>query len=67
MGEDGRDYYERWLDALEQVLLEQRIVSEAELGERVGGIAHEWDHDHDGHGHDHHDHHDHRDHEGKGP
>jgi len=51
-GEDGRDYYERWLDALEHVLLEQRVVSEGELGERAAGIAHDWAHDHD-HGHEH--------------
>jgi nitrile hydratase accessory protein len=54
--EDGGDYYERWLDALQHVLLEQKIVSEAELAERAGRIAHAWAHDHE-HDHDHdHDH-----------
>ena len=51
VGEDGRDYYERWLDALQQVLIDQEIVSEAELGERTADIAHAWDHDHDDHHH----------------
>jgi len=55
-GYDGGDYYERWLDALEQVLVEQQIVSEAEIGKRAAVIAHDWAHDHDHehhHGHDH--------------
>jgi nitrile hydratase accessory protein len=50
-GEDGGAYYERWLDALQQVLIEQELVSEAELGERTADIAHAWDHDHDDHHH----------------
>jgi len=58
-GADGGDYYERWLDALQRVLVEQEIVSEAELGQRTAEIAHVWDHDHDHH--DHHNRHDHAD------
>ena len=53
-GEDGSGYYERWLDALQHVLVEREIVSQAEIGERSAEIAHAWAHDH---GHDHpHDH-----------
>lgn len=55
VGEDGGDYYERWLDALQQVLIEQEIVSAAELEERAADVAHAWEHDH-GHDHDHHEH-----------
>ncbi len=49
---DGVDYYERWLDALQHVLVEQTILSEAEIGVRSADIAHAWAHDHD-HAHDH--------------
>jgi nitrile hydratase accessory protein len=59
-GEDGSGYYERWLDALQHVLVEREIVSQAEIGERAAEIAHAWAHDH-GHGHDHHHDHDHPD------
>ena len=45
--ESGADYYERWLDALEQVLDEHGIVSAGELDDRAAEIAHAWDHDHD--------------------
>ena len=48
-GEDGAEYYERWLTALEQVLVEERIVSTAEIGERAAVIAHERAHDHEHH------------------
>ncbi len=51
-GEDGGDYYLRWLEALQQLLVEQKIVSEAEIAERAAGIAHQWAHDHE-HGHTH--------------
>ncbi len=51
-GQDGGDYYERWLDALQQVLVDRSIVSVAEVGERSAEIAHAWEHDH-GHHHDH--------------
>src|SRR6185295_3597314 len=44
---DGRAYYEHWLDALQRVVLEQGVVSEAELDARAVAIAHEWAHDHD--------------------
>ncbi len=52
VGEDGVDYYERWLDALQCLLVEQEILSEAEIGERSYDVAHSWAHDHD-HGRDH--------------
>jgi nitrile hydratase accessory protein len=45
--EDGGGYYEHWLDALQHALLEQGVVSAAELDARVDAIAHEWAHDHD--------------------
>jgi nitrile hydratase accessory protein len=48
--EDGTAYYERWLSALEELLIEQRIVSTAEIGQRATVIAHERAHDHE---HDH--------------
>jgi nitrile hydratase accessory protein len=53
-GEDGGAYYERWLEALERLLVEQRIVSAAEIDGRAAEIEHAWAHDHDhDHGHDH--------------
>ncbi len=52
VGEDD-GYYERWLDALEQVLLDQQIVSAAELDARATIIAHARDNDHDHHDHTH--------------
>jgi len=45
-GEPASAYYACWLDALERVLLEQRIVSAAELEARCASIAHDWAHDH---------------------
>jgi len=45
--EDGQGYYQHWLDALQQRLLEEGVVSEAELDARADAIAHEWAHDHD--------------------
>ena len=45
-GEDGADYYERWLTALEEVLVEQQIVSAEEIRRRAAAIAHERAHDH---------------------
>jgi nitrile hydratase accessory protein len=45
--EDGGAYYEYWLDALQHVLLDQGVVSAAELDARAVVIAHEWAHDHD--------------------
>jgi nitrile hydratase accessory protein len=45
--EDGGAYYEHWLGALQHVLLEQGVVSTAELDARAAAIAHEWAHDHD--------------------
>lgn len=52
--EDGGGYYERWLDALQNLLVEQELVSAAEIGERSTEISHAWAHDH-GHNHDHND------------
>jgi nitrile hydratase accessory protein len=49
---DGGGYYAHWLDALQHVLREQRLVAPAEIGERAAAIAHAWAHDHD-HEHDH--------------
>jgi len=54
-GAGAAAYYECWLRALEQVLLEHELVSAAELEERSTSIAHDWAHDHDHehlHGHD---------------
>jgi nitrile hydratase accessory protein len=45
--ESGGAYYEHWLDALQRVLLEQGVLSAAELDARAAAIAHEWAHDHD--------------------
>jgi nitrile hydratase accessory protein len=45
-------YYECWLRALEQVLLELELVSGAELEQRAAAIEHDWAHDHE-HLHDH--------------
>ena len=44
-GEGG--YYEHWLDALQDVLLDCGLVSAGELAERAAEIAHDWAHDHD--------------------
>jgi hypothetical protein len=46
-GPDDTGYYGRWLAALEELLLEHRVVSAAELDERAAVIAHAWAHDHD--------------------
>ena len=45
---DGEAYYAHWLDALQRVLLEDGVVSDAELDERAAAIAAAWAHDHDG-------------------
>lgn len=42
-------YYERWLEALEDVLVQRELVSRLELEARAAEIAHAWDHDHDHH------------------
>ena len=47
VAEENSGYYERWLAALEQVLLEEGVVSADELDARAAAIAHEWAHDHD--------------------
>lgn len=44
-------YYERWLAALERVLLERRLLSDEEIEARMERIADEEAHEHD---HDHH-------------
>ncbi len=55
--DDGSRYYERWLASLEDVLLEQGVLSAAELDARASELAasdeHEHDHDHGDHGHHH--------------
>jgi nitrile hydratase accessory protein len=58
-GEDEWSYYERWLAALERLLLDGGLVTEQELAARTAAVehavAHEHDHEHGhGHGHDHH-------------
>ncbi|NKB67680.1 MAG: nitrile hydratase accessory protein [Candidatus Latescibacteria bacterium] len=57
---DGSDsvYYERWLQALEKLLLERGLVDRAELEARIEQVAHQVEHEHShehghGHGHDH--------------
>lgn len=54
----GDTYYEHWLDALEQQLLECGLASPALLAERKGEIrrAHEHANDHHHHDHPHDDH-----------
>jgi nitrile hydratase accessory protein len=44
-GDDG--YYACWLRALERVLLDEEIVSAAEIESRSAAVAHERAHDHD--------------------
>ena len=44
---EAEGYYEHWLDALQQLLLEEGVVSEPELDARAATIANEWAHDHD--------------------
>jgi nitrile hydratase accessory protein len=56
-------YYERWLAALETLILSRGLLTPEELEARVAEQAlhdaHDHDHDHD---HDHHHHHHHHDH-----
>lgn len=40
-------YYERWHDALEQLLVESGAVTADEIGRAADAIAHERAHDHD--------------------
>jgi nitrile hydratase accessory protein len=65
---EGWSYYERWLAALERLVVERGLVAPAELDTRTAEIAHavahehddhdhHHDHDHHGHHHDHHHHH----------
>jgi nitrile hydratase accessory protein len=44
--DDGEGYYERWLDALQYVLEQQRILSPAEIASRAAAIADAWADDH---------------------
>ena len=55
-GDAPWSYYERWLASLERLLLDEGLVSAAELAERTAAVAHEAEHEHDGHDHHHHDH-----------
>jgi nitrile hydratase accessory protein len=54
-------YYERWLAALERLVVERSLVTSDELEARTAEIAHatahEHDHDHDHDRHHHHHHH----------
>ena len=43
-------YYQRWLQALEKLVLERGLVDEAELTAKIDQVAHEDDH---GHAHHH--------------
>ena len=44
-------YYDRWLDALERLVVELDLVRVAELSRRVEHLAHKDAHAHDDHGH----------------
>jgi len=44
--DEGYRYYERWLTALEQTLLAERIVEPASLVAARDAIARDWEHDH---------------------
>ena len=48
-------YYERWLAALEHVLLADGLLDEAEIAARMAALE-----EHDEHEHDHHHHHHHQ-------
>lgn len=50
---DEWDYYARWLAALEQLLLEQRLLSADELAAERARLAHVAAHEHDAHDHGH--------------
>ena len=48
-------YYVRWLQALEQLILEEGLATPAELKRKCGAVQREDDHGHDhDHDHDHH-------------
>ncbi len=47
-------YYDRWLAALERLVVELDLVGADELTEHAERLAHEDAHDHDHDGHDHH-------------
>ena len=56
-------YYERWLDSLERLLVDDRLLTPAEIEARVALLALQDEHEHDHeHGHDDHDHHADHDH-----
>ena len=53
---EGSSYYERWLAALESLLIARGLVTAEELDARTAACAAELledDHDHDGHDHHH--------------
>ena len=52
-GEAGAEwsYYERWLASLERLLLDEGLVSVAELAARTAEVVHKAEHEHDGHYH----------------
>lgn len=51
--DQGWSYYERWLDALERLLLDHGLVSADEIDERTRAVEHTVAHEHDGHAHHH--------------
>jgi len=55
-------YYERWLDSLERLLVDDRLLTSVEIEARVARLELHDEHEHDTDHLDHHDHHDHHDH-----
>jgi len=51
--DDGWGYYERWLDALERLVVELDLVPAAEASNRIDRLAHQDEHAHDDHDHHH--------------
>ena len=52
---DGWSYYECWLDALEQLVVEQGVIETGAVGERADALSQRTPgHDHGEHGHGHH-------------
>lgn len=61
--DEGWSYYERWLAALERLVVEHGLVASEELEARTSEIAHAVAHEHDDHDHDHHGHDHHHGHD----
>jgi nitrile hydratase accessory protein len=49
--DDGSEYYERWIAALERLLVDRGVVDDAAIERRVAELAHEEAHDHEHHHH----------------